>query len=306
MDLVTQIEQADVRLRPHVLETKVIQAPWLGCNISLKLENQQHTGSFKARGALNRVLEMDEDAVKHGLVAASTGNHAMAVAWAAENASISDVLIYAPASITEAKRSRLQSMGLSVEIHGEDCMEAETHARSMAVETGRCFISPYNDPIVIAGQGTVGAELKRQIPHLDAVFIAVGGGGLISGTAVSLKEQWPDIQIVGCLPAQSPAMLRCIEAGSIVDVDCGPTLSDATAGGVEPGAITFELCQAYVDEWILVDEVEIQKAVTLMQEHHGMSIEGAAGVAIASYRQTMERWIDRHSAIVICGGNTGS
>ena len=304
MDLKDQVEQADIRLRPHVVQTAVKQAPWLGNDVQLKLENQQHTGSFKARGALNRLLQTDQTSPSRGLVAASTGNHALAVAWAAGKTAIDDALIYAPGTITQSKKARLESMGLTVEIHGDDCMEAETQARRMAAETGRCFISPYNDPAVVAGQGTVGTELTRQVDHLDAVFVAVGGGGLISGMAAALKSRWPDIQIIGCLPTRSPAMLRCIEAGQIIDVECSPTLSDATAGGVEPGAITFELCRDHVDDWVLVDETEIMNAVSLVKQH-GMSIEGAAGVAVAAYQQTRTRWTNSHVAIVICGGNTG-
>ena len=306
MNLIKQVENADTKLRSHVIETPFIQAPWLGSRTCLKLENQQHTGSFKARGALNRVLELDDDTARRGLVAASTGNHALAVAWAAEQASIDDVLIYAPASITETKRSKLASKGIGIEIHGEDCSEAEAHARRIADETGRCFISPYNDLLVVAGQGTVGMELARQTTQLDVAFIAVGGGGLISGSAAVLKARWPDIQIIGCLPIQSPAMLRCLEAGKIIDVECGPTLSDGTAGGVEPEAITFDLCQQLVDDWILVEEDEIEDAVSQVHHHHDMRVEGAAGVAVAALQKSIDRWQNQHAAVVICGGNAAS
>ncbi|MEE2907556.1 MAG: threonine/serine dehydratase [Planctomycetota bacterium] len=303
MALINQIEVADDRLRPHVLETPLIPAPSLGIGTQLKLENLQHTGSFKARGALNRILEQDQDAATHGIVAASTGNHALAVTWAANQASVEEVLIVAPTSITDAKRSKLAAQGVELKIHGQDCIEAELHARAISEETGRCFISPYNDLLVVAGQGTVGAELLRQTDHLDVVFIAVGGGGLISGTATMLKAHRPGIEIIGCLPSQSPAMLECVRAGRVIDVQTHPTLSDGTAGGVEPGAITLELCQELVDDWILVEEPEIAEAMALVESHHDMKIEGAAGVAVAAFLKSKDRWQDCQVAIVICGGN---
>ena len=212
----------------------------------------------------------------------------------------------APTSITDTKRSKLASQSVELKIHGEDCIEAELHARAISEATGRCFISPYNDLHVIAGQGTVGAELLRQTDHLDVVFIAVGGGGLISGTATMLKAHRPGIKIVGCLPSQSPAMLECVRAGRVIDVPTHPTLSDGTAGGVEPGAITLELCQELVDDWILVEELEIAEAMALVESHHDMKIEGAAGVAVAAHSKTADRWADRQVAIVICGGNVGT
>ncbi|MCH2132239.1 MAG: threonine/serine dehydratase [Phycisphaerales bacterium] len=306
MALSRQVEAADERLRDRVVETPLVPSPHLGDGVSLKLENRQHSGSFKARGALNRLLHLDPETAARGVIAASTGNHALAMAWAGAQASIDDIMIFAPRSITPAKRAKLEAKGVQVQIHGDDCMEAETEARRVAEQSGRCYVSPYNDPLVVAGQGTVGAELLRQADTLDAVLIAVGGGGLIAGTGAILKAHHPGIEIIGCLPRQSPAMLECLRAGEIIDVVSGPTLSDGTAGGVEPGAITFDWCRELVDDWIVVDEPDIAEAMEMIHAHHDMQIEGAAGVAVAAWNQAGDRWTGKRVAIVICGGNVAS
>ena len=177
-------------------------------------------------------------------------------------------------------------------------MKAEHHHRT--------YISPYNDLTIIAGQGSIGHELLQQVPDLGAVFIAIGGGGLISGIGSYLKSVRPEIQIIGCSPAASPAMHACLKAGKIIDVPCHNTLSDATAGGVEPGAITFEHCQEVVDRSLLVGEADIAAAVRDVVGTHHMLIEGAAGVAIAGYRQVAEDYADIPTAIVLCGANISS
>lgn len=168
---------------------------------------------------------------------------------------------------------------------------------------GRVFISPYNDQTVIAGQGTIGLELFRQNKNLDAVFISVGGGGLISGIASYLKQKRPATQIIGCYPENAPIMHECIKAGKIIPVAEQPTLSDATAGNLEPGSITFPLCRDFIDHHVLVSEDEIKQALRLLADTERMIVEGAAGVALAAFLKMANSLKGKNVAIVLCGRN---
>ena len=170
---------------------------------------------------------------------------------------------------------------------------------------GQTYISPYNDPHIIAGQGTIAYELAHQIDSLDAVFVAIGGGGLISGIGAYFKAVNPNVEIIGCSPAASPAMHACLKAGRIIDVPCRDTLSDATAGGVEKDAITFELCQSVIDKSLLVGEADIAAALRWTIEHHHMLVEGAAGVALAGFNQVASQYAQKNVAIILCGANIG-
>lgn len=167
------------------------------------------------------------------------------------------------------------------------------------------YISPYNDPQIIGGQGTIGIELRRQLDSIHAIFIALGGGGLISGIGGYLKSVNTDVTIIGCSPENSPVMVESIRAGKILKMESKPTLSDGTAGGIEPGAVTFELCQEFVDDYVLVSEDEIKKAMKLFIETHHMLIEGAAGVAVASFLKKKGSFADKNVVIIICGANIG-
>ena len=190
-----------------------------------------------------------------------------------------------------------------MELFGDDCVQTEARARARAEETGRIYISPYNDETVMAGQGTVGVELHRALETLDAVFVSLGGGGLIGGMGSYLKQALDGVEIVAVSPEQSPAMHECLEAGKIIDVPCYDTLSDGTAGGVEPGAITFDVCREVVDRSLLVSEDAIAKSMKMFMEKHRMMIEGAAGVALAGFQQVAEDYAGKRVAIIICGAN---
>ena len=158
---------------------------------------------------------------------------------------------------------------------------------------------------MVAGQGTIGVELLHQMTALDAVFVAVGGGGLISGVGACLKTLLPDVDVVGCSPENSAVMMTSVEAGRVLDLPSLPTLSDGTAGGVEPGAVTFELCSKVVDRWVGVTESEISAAIRLFLAEHRMAVEGAAGVALAAFQKTAAEYSGKRVAIIICGGNIG-
>jgi threonine dehydratase len=184
-----------------------------------------------------------------------------------------------------------------------DCLAAEYEAREVAEKSGRVFISPYNDLEVIAGQGTVGVELARQLDRIDAVFIAVGGGGLIAGVAAYLKSFSSNTRIIGCWPENSRALYECLRAGRIIEFPEEPTISESTAGGVEAGSVTFPLCQRLIDDQVLVTETEIGEAMRMIFENERWIIEGSAGVAVAGYLKEREKYAGQTVAIIICGRN---
>jgi threonine dehydratase len=306
MDIVEEIYAAEGRIRPHIRETYLTPSPYFsalsGAEVYFKQENLQHTGSFKVRGALNKVLSLPEADLKRGVVTASTGNHGLAVAYSLEVAGAKGS-VFVPENASKGKVAAIQRMGVPVKVHGTDSAETEGYARAYAERQGLTFVSPYNDPQVVGGQGTLGIELARQAAELEVVFIALGGGGLISGIAALLKSLNPQMEIIGCSPENSQVMIQSLRAGEILDLASHPTLSDGTAGGVEPGSITFALCQDLVDDLITVSEEEIAAALLAYLDIHHMLVEGAAAVPLAALLKHKARFADRRAAIVLCGAN---
>jgi threonine dehydratase len=270
--------------------------------VYLKLEHLQHTGSFKFRGASNKIALLTPEQAAAGVVAASNGNHGLGVAAASKARGIA-AEVFVSSQVSPAKARRIEALGARLCRAGDDSLTAELAARRAAQETGRVFISPYNDVDVIAGQGTIAVELLRQVPGLDAVFVAAGGGGLIGGIGSYLKEVSPRTEVIGCWPETSPVLARCLEAGKIIDVPEEPTLSESTAGGLEPGSVTLDLCRRAIDRAVFVTEAEILSAMRLLLETEHWVIEGAAGVALAAFLQEAEGYRDRNTAVVLCGRN---
>jgi threonine dehydratase len=268
----------------------------------VKREDLQQTGSFKLRGATNRILQLTTEERAQGVVAASNGNHGLGVAAAAKRAGIS-AEVYVSDQVAPQKAKRIEEYGARIQRAGSDPLDAEVTARQRAMESGRAFISPYNDWDVLAGQGTIAVELLEQIPQLDAVFVAVGGGGLIAGIGAYLKYASPKTEVVGCWPENSPVLYESMKAGWILPVQEKPTLSESTSGGLEEGSVTLEVCKAVIDECVLVSEEEILNAMRLLRRTKGWLIEGAAGVALAGFLKTAERYEGKTVAIIICGGN---
>lgn len=305
-ELSRQIRAAASRLHPYVIETPLRPSPALsertGARVYLKLENRQHTGSFKLRGATNKLLSLSLAERARGVITASTGNHALAVARAAAQLDAA-ASIYLPHDASPRKVEKLSALPVSLHRVPGDALNAEVSAREAAAQSGQVYISPYNDPHIIAGQGAIAVELLRQQPELDAVFATVGGGGLMSGIAAYLKEARTVVQTVGCQPENSAVMLASVRAGRIVDTESLPTLSDGSAGGIEPQSFTFDLCRDHVDHWMTVSEEEIAAAMRLIYRAHGEVIEGAAGVAVASLLKSGRRFAGKRIAVVICGGN---
>jgi threonine dehydratase len=291
------------RIRPYVRETPVDESSLDGGpSVFLKLEHLQHTGSFKFRGASNKIALLTPDQAKAGVIAASNGNHGMGVAAAAAARGIA-AEVYVSSHVAPAKARRIEALGARIHTVGDDPLTAELAARHAAEATGRTFISPYNDLDVAAGQGTIAVELERQIPGLDAIFVAVGGGGLIGGIGGYCKGATPSVEIVGCWPENSPVMLECMRAGRVIDVPEQPTLSESTAGGLEPGSVTLDLCRRVIDHEVLVPESGIAAAMWLMLEREHWVVEGAAALAVAAYLQEADRYRGKKVAIVLCGRN---
>jgi len=302
------ILDAAQRIRPYVrrtpLDESLVLSEMGGDRVFLKLENLQYTGSFKLRGATNKLLSLAPEMLARGVVAASSGNHGAAVAYALRRLGARGI-VFVPEHAATTKVEAIQRYGAEVRRWGTDSVEAEAQARTFAAQNGRAYISPYNDWEIVAGQGTIGLEIMEDLPDVETLYVTVGGGGLIGGIAGYIKavRQAKSVRIVGCLPVHSPVMYESVRAGHIVQMESLPTLSDGSAGGIEEGAITFALCQQLVDDWILVTEAEIADAVRLIAQTHHLMIEGAAGVAVAAYLKDAQRRQKRNVAIVLCGAN---
>ncbi len=301
-----EVIKAAERLRGRVRETPVDGSPELdrltGARVLLKLENIQHTGSFKLRGAMNKVLSLSPAERAAGVVAASTGNHGAGVAFACREADV-PCRVFVPEGASPSKLAAIEGYGAVVQVVGHDGVISERMARRFALDSRLTYVSPYNDEQVIAGQGTIGEELERQIERIDALFISLGGGGLISGVAGYLETTWPDLEVVACSARNSAVMYESLQAGEILDLESLPTLSDGTAGGVEADAITFPLCRQLIDRHVLVEEAAIAEALELVLERQHILVEGAAALAVAALLQSGDRYRDANVVVVMCGGN---
>lgn len=331
-----EITEVSHRLASFVAPTELMHSPQLSemgnCMAYFKLENLQPTGSFKVRGAFNKIVETeglapepadDEEApttepteapppaktdaneqppLKY--VAASTGNHGAALAHAARELQ-REATVFVPENASPSKIARIAKLGAKVIKHGSDCIETEIHARQFAKEHGMVYVSPYNDESVILGQGTIADELIQQFETepVDTVIAAVGGGGLIGGVGSRLKELSQEAEVIGVCPENSTSLISSIAAEHAVADDCLPTLSDATAGGIEEGSITIELCRQTVDHFTTVSEEDIARTLRWFVSTYDMRIEGAAAVAVAGFLKLRNNFAGKNVVIVICGGN---
>jgi threonine dehydratase len=299
------IEKTHGRIAPHIRKTACRKASALcnevGGEVFLKLENLQNSGSFKLRGVLNKILTLSEKDSQKLLVSASTGNHGAAFAHALKLFGFRGKL-FMPETACEVKIENMRSTGVPFELIGEDCIQAERHAEVFARSGGHVWISPYNDLEVVHGQGTVAVELIDQLGTLDAVLAPVGGGGLMGGVAAYLKAVDPSVEVIGCQPVNSCVMYESIKAGRILDLESLPTISDGTAGGIEEGAITFELCRHHVDDFILLEEEEIISAMRFLHQEEGVTAEGAGALSAAAVFKQKERFAGRRIALIVSGG----
>jgi threonine dehydratase len=301
MSLCPDVLGAYARIAADVRETPT-ELAHLPEPVWLKLEHLQLTGSFKFRGACNKVAMLTPEQAAAGVITASNGNHGLGVAAAARARGIA-AEVFVSSHVSPAKARRIEAFGARLHRAGDDPLSAELAARRAAEEADRVFISPYNDLDVVAGQGTIAVELHRQVADLDAVFVAVGGGGLIAGIGTHFKAISSKTEIVGCWPENSPVMLRCMEAGRVIEVAEQPTLSESTAGGLEPESVTLPICRRVIDRSVLVTEEEILAAIRLLLRTEHWLVEGAAGVALAAFLKDAARYRGKRVAVVLCGRN---
>ncbi|MCG8335333.1 MAG: threonine/serine dehydratase [Proteobacteria bacterium] len=304
IDVHGEVVAAESRIREHIRETPAEFSPVLSkageCQVYLKLECFQKTGSFKFRGATNKFLSLTPAERASEIITASSGNHGAAFASIMQEFDGKGI-IYLPQNASPAKVEVLRQFGVQLEFFGDDCVMSETLALKTAKERNLVFVSPYNDLQIIGGQGTIAIELERQIVGMDAVFVPIGGGGLVAGIAGYLKEVKPNIDIIGCQPAASPVMYESVQAGKIIEMESLPTMADGTAGGIEPDSITFDICRQTVDDYILVSEEDIKAAIRLMLEHHQILIEGAAALSVAAFLKCKSSLKNKNVVLIISG-----
>ena len=307
MKIHQEVLKAENRIRKFIRKTPIEFSPYLSklcnCNVYLKLESEQLTGSFKIRGAFNKLLSCKNE-LNNGFITASTGNHGKAVAYVSKMLNIKGT-VYVPTKVSQTKLEAIKIYGINIKKYDGTSGKTEIHARRVAEKQKIQFISPYNDIDIAAGQGTVGYEVWEQLQNIDAVFVCIGGGGLISGVAGYLKHKNKNLKVFGCEPRNSCAMSASIKVGNIIEVEHKPTLSDGSAGGIEPGSITFDFCKKYVDEYIQVSEKEIKNAMIFMIEKHHKIIEGAAAVPIASLIKKKNLHRNKNIVVVLSGSGVG-
>ncbi|MDP6712599.1 MAG: pyridoxal-phosphate dependent enzyme [Nitrospinaceae bacterium] len=287
---------------PTPLEHSMYLSDIIEGEVWLKLDSMQRTSSFKFRGAINKILSLTEAELDRGIVSASTGNYALAVAEAMRIRN-RRATIYVAKDIEPSRLELLRSHGLDLVIHGEVAWDAEKEARRAGDEEGKIYVSPYNDPIVVGGQGTCGYEISQQLPDLDAAFLACGGGGLLTGSAGWLKSHNSDVEAFGVSPANSPVMYESMRTNKMVEMDTQPTLADTCAGGIDLDSITLDLCRRYVDEIVLLTEKEIEASIRLLFEQHRLVTEGSGALSIGGLLKRKERFKGKKVVAVVCGRN---
>lgn len=283
---------------PHSVTLSKLCGPQIYC----KLENLQMTGSFKERGALNKLLQLTDAEKAAGVIAASAGNHAQGVAYHATRLGIRSVIVM-PKPTPLIKVSNTRDLGGEVVLHGANYDEAFAHATELALQHGYTFVHAFDDDAIIAGQGTIGLELLDEPIKFDAVVVPIGGGGMISGIAVALKTMRPNIRIIGVEPAYVPSMKAALEQGHVVEVAGQPTIADGLAVK-RAGERPLEIVQRYVDEIVTVTEGEISSAILKMLEIEKTVVEGGGAAGLAALLFKKVTGLDsKNVAVIICGGN---
>jgi threonine dehydratase len=272
-----------------------------GNSVFLKLDNLQRTGAFKERGALNKLLTLSPEEVSRGVIAASAGNHAQGVAYHAGRHGIR-AQICMPLTTPLIKVSATKSYGAEVILHGANYDEACEEAVRRSAQFGMTFIHPFDDEVVIAGQGTMGLEILQQVPDVEAIVAPIGGGGLISGVACAAKETNPRLKVIGVQPARLPSMKVAIAEGHPVTLSPAATIADGIAVR-RAGEKTLPLIQKYVDDIVTVDEEEIANAILLLLEREKTLAEGAGAAAIAALINRKTSLNGNKVAVLVCGGN---
>ncbi len=299
----SDIQQAAGRLQGQVFDTPFVASRTLseitGAQIFLKFENLQFTASFKERGACNKLAQLTDSERARGVIAMSAGNHAQGVAYHAQRLGLRAVIVM-PRFTPGVKVERTRGFGAEVVLHGDTLDEARSHALKLAAEQQLTFVHPYDDEAIVAGQGTVGLEMLQARPDLDALVIAVGGGGLIAGIATAARALKPDIDIVGVQTVRFPAMFNAIKHTQ--HPQGTSTIAEGIAVGT-PGRITQEIIAARVNDLVLVDEGDIEHAIVMLLEIEKTLVEGAGAAGLAALVKHPDRFRGKKVGLVLCGGN---
>jgi threonine dehydratase len=305
---IQDILQAQGRIQQYVFRTPLRYSYLLsqrtGARVYLKLENWQVTGSFKPRGALNRMALLDADERARGIVTASAGNHALGVGYAARALGISPATIFVPRTAPRAKLDKLAEFPVEVRLVGDTYDSAHQAAETFQRDTGATFIHAYDDWHTVAGQGTIGLEILQDLPDVDAILVPVGGGGMIAGIAIAAKTLAPACKIIAVQPAASPALRDSLRDGKCYEeYPAGPTLCDGLAGGI--GKICYEVAHdlKLVDDVLVVDESQVRGAIATLMETQQLIVEGSGAVGIAALLDEQAALRDKRVAIVLSGGN---
>ncbi|MEZ5669512.1 MAG: threonine ammonia-lyase [Alphaproteobacteria bacterium] len=297
---VDDIRAAAARIADATIATPTVPAPALsarlGCDLFLKLETLQVTGSFKPRGALNKLLSLPEDARRRGVIAMSAGNHAQGVAYHAGRLGIPATIVM-PLGTPFTKIASTEGYGATVDLFGHEIDACRAHARKLADERGLTLIHPYDDPAIIAGQGSVALEMLAAVPDLQALVVPIGGGGLMAGIAIAARAVRPDIALIGVQSAAYPTLARDGRP-----LPGGTTLAEGIAVRT-PGSLTRPVIGALVDDILVVDDSRIEQAIALMAERANVVAEGAGAAGLAAIMAEPERFAGVRVGLVVCGGN---
>jgi threonine dehydratase len=298
-----EIRQAAARLHGQVLVTPCVESRMLsqvaGCQVFLKFENLQFTASFKERGATNKLAQLSQDERQRGVVAMSAGNHAQGVAYHAQRLGIHAVIVM-PRFTPMVKVERTRGFGAEVVLHGDTLDEAFAHAQELAGSRHLVFVHPYDDPAIIAGQGTVALEMLEAVPQLDTLVVAIGGGGLIGGIAAAAKALKPGIRVLGVQTQRFPNMYNAVKHTALPQG--GSTIAEGIAVGT-PGRLTRALVERYVDDVVLVDEGDVEQAIVMLLDIEKTLVEGAGAAPLAALLKDPARHANRKVGLVLGGGN---
>jgi threonine dehydratase len=296
------IERCQDYLSPTPLEYSIYLSEQIQGEVWLKLDSMQRTSSFKFRGAVNKILSLTEAELDKGVVSASTGNYALAVAEAMKIRG-RRATIYVAGDIEPSRLELLRTHGLDLVVHGEFAWDAEKEARRVAEEEDKIYVSPYNDPIVVGGQGTCGYEISRQLPEVEAALFACGAGGLVTGSAGWLKSHNPDVQVFGVSPENSPVLHECVRRNEMVEMETFPTLADTCAGNIDLDTITLDLARRHVEEILLLTEAEIEASIRLLFEQHRLVVEGSGALSVGGLLKRREQFTGKKVVATVCGRN---
>ena len=302
-DIHTAREQIAPLVGRTPLVSSLLLSEHVGASVYLKLESVQETGSFKIRGAANKMLNLTAEEKKRGVITVSTGNHGRAVSYVARELGIKAVICLSEA-VPDNKVEALRRLGAELEIYGKTYDEAAERCDALEKERGLTMIHPFDDPFIIAGQGTIGLELLEDLPAIDTAVVPLSGGGLMSGIALALKSTNPAIRTIGVTMDRAPVMYHSLRAGKVIEMPEEETIADSLVGGIGPvNRYTFRMCQKYVDDAVLVSDEEIAQAMAFALKEHHLVVEGGGAVGIAALLHRRAKDLGKHIAIILSGSN---